>query len=104
MMKASLLDPIGRIRLVGRIEAVSFLFLLGVAVPMKYAAGRDEWVSVAGMIHGVLFILLALLVGIAWLVKDLSFRDAAWVMVASVLPFGPFVIDRRLAKRESEVH
>ncbi|GAA5482214.1 DUF3817 domain-containing protein [Haloferula sargassicola] len=104
MPHASLHDPIGRIRLVGRIEAVSFLFLLGVAMPMKYYAHQPEWVRVAGMVHGGLFLGLLLLVGIAWLEKKLPFRSAAMVMVASVLPFGPFVIDRRLEKRESEVN
>ncbi|MBB5352171.1 integral membrane protein [Haloferula luteola] len=102
MSHASLKDPIGRIRWVGRIEAVSFLFLLGVAMPMKYLADQEIWVKVTGMAHGVLFLLLLLLVGIAWLEKCIPLKTAAMVMGASLLPFGPFVVDSRLAKRETD--
>ena len=71
-------------------------------MPMKYLAQQPDWVRVGGMIHGVLFLLLLLLVGIAWLEKKLSFGWAAAVMGASLLPFGPFFIDPRLAKLEVE--
>ncbi|MCH7228296.1 DUF3817 domain-containing protein [Haloferula sp. A504] len=93
--------PVGRVRLVGWIEGVSYLLLLGIAMPLKYFAGIPEAVKVVGWAHGVLFIGLALLVAIAWLGKRLSFKDSALVMIAALLPFGPFFIDKRLAAREA---
>ncbi|MEO5716813.1 MAG: DUF3817 domain-containing protein, partial [Luteolibacter sp.] len=42
---------IGRVRLVGMIEGVSFLLLMGVAMPLKYLAGMPVAVKVAGWGH-----------------------------------------------------
>jgi integral membrane protein len=36
----SLQSPIGRVRLLGMIEGVSFLVLLGIAMPLKYLADQ----------------------------------------------------------------
>ena len=47
-------------RLISLVEGVSFLLLLGVAMPLKYLAGIPEVVTVVGAAHGVLFILYAL--------------------------------------------
>src|SRR5687767_2437690 len=49
--------PIGRLRLVGLSEGVSFLLLLGVAMPLKYIAGLPIFVKVVGWVHGGLFVL-----------------------------------------------
>ena len=44
-------------RYVGYAEGTSFLLLLGIAMPLKYAADIPEGVEVVGMLHGLLFIL-----------------------------------------------
>lgn len=80
-------------------EGVSFLFLLGVAMPLKYVAHRPEFVKYAGWVHGLLFILFLMAIFQAWAEKAIPFRHAVMAFVASLLPFGPFVIDRRLAER-----
>ena len=85
-----------RVRLVGRLEGVSFLTLLGVAMPLKYLAGYPEAVQVVGWIHGMLFVSLGLLVFHAWLTQHLSLRWAFLTMVAACLPFGPFYMDGKL--------
>ena len=48
---------IRQLRIVGIIEGISFLVLLGIAMPLKYLADMPRAVSVVGMAHGVLFIL-----------------------------------------------
>jgi len=47
---------VGRVRIAGIIEGISFLLLLGLAMPMKYFAGQPQYVRVIGMIHGMLFL------------------------------------------------
>jgi integral membrane protein len=102
MHSFSLNDPVGRVRAVGWLEGVSYLLLLGVAMPLKYLADMPEAVRYVGWAHGLLFMALLLQTAIAWLGRSLTFRQALMVGVASLLPFGPFVIDRRLAKAEGK--
>ena|SRR5688572_23921868 len=83
-------------------EGASFLLLLGVAMPLKYLFGLPLAVRVVGMAHGALFILYALLVFEAVGAGRFSLRTAALAMLASVLPFGPFVFERRRAGRERQ--
>jgi len=89
------------VRWIGRLEGVSFLLLLGVAMPLKYLADRPEAVRWVGWAHGILFVALGLAVLVAWWRVRLSWRDSVVVMVAALLPFGPFVVDRRLRDREA---
>ena len=92
--------PIGRLRAIGIIEAISFLLLLGVAMPLKYFAGLPEAVKVAGWTHGVLFIVFCCALLDAKQQARWSFWQTGTVLVAALLPFGPFVIDRRLRKED----
>ena len=48
---------LGRLRVIGWWEGLSFLLLLGIAMPLKYWFGRPEYVRVLGMAHGALFLL-----------------------------------------------
>ena len=50
-------SPIGRLRIIAFLEGVSFLLLTGIAMPLKYMAGMPMAVKIAGMAHGVFFIL-----------------------------------------------
>ncbi|MEM8737170.1 MAG: DUF3817 domain-containing protein [Planctomycetota bacterium] len=88
------------LRVVGWLEGVSFLLLLGVAMPMKYAAGQEWAVQYVGWAHGLLFIALWLAAAWAW-ARGLPGRLALLAVVASVLPAGPFLIDGKL-KRAAE--
>lgn len=92
--------PLGRFRLVGILEGISFLVLLGIAMPLKYAADMPGPVSAVGAIHGFLFALyLVAIVYIAIVAKWKPLRIVGAV-VAAFIPFGPFVLDYRL-RRES---
>ena len=44
-------------RILSYLEAISFLVLLGIAMPLKYLFDMPEYVRVVGMAHGVLFVL-----------------------------------------------
>ena len=90
------------LRLTGFVEGISYLLLLGVAMPLKYMAGKPEYVRVMGMAHGVLFVLLCLAILLAMRYARLSFRWACIVFIASLIPFGTWVIDKRLARIQDE--
>lgn len=95
-LSASARAALERLRLVGKIEGVSFLVLLCIAMPLKYAAGMPIAVKVVGWAHGVLFVLFVASLWGARKEAKLPDRLSALVFIAALLPFGPFVIDRRL--------
>lgn len=97
---------IGRMRFVGMLEGVSFLLLVGIAMPLKYFAGMPLAVKLMGWIHGFLFIAYGLATLTALVDGRITFRRSVVAFFASLIPFGPFVIDRSLAideERETRV-
>ncbi|MGH7930087.1 MAG: DUF3817 domain-containing protein [Candidatus Binatia bacterium] len=88
--------PVGRLRALGMVEAVSFLLLLSVAMPLKYFAGLPVAVKIAGWLHGLLFLAFCMVLLQTQQTQKWPMRWTAVVLVAALLPFGPFIIDRRL--------
>jgi integral membrane protein len=88
--------PVGRLRFIAICEAVSFLVLLFIAMPMKYYGGIAEAVRWVGMLHGILFLLFCVALFLAAQSARWPLLKTAVVFVAALLPFGPFLIDRRL--------
>jgi integral membrane protein len=89
--------PVGRVRLTGMVEGISFLFLMGIAMPLKYIAGKPEFVKYGGWCHGILFILYCMAIFSAWTDRHLSFKKSLLAFIAALIPFGPFLIDHKLA-------
>lgn len=95
--------PIGRLRVIAFIEGVSFLLLLGVAMPLKYFAGLPAAVQIVGWIHGVLFVLYLLAVAEVTVRHRWSLTRVAIALIASLIPFGTFLLDVRLRREVSVV-
>ena len=94
-------NPIGRLRLIGLLEGTSFLLLLFVAMPLKYAAGLPEAVKYVGWAHGALFVLFIAALLHASSETGWSLGKIAGAFIASVLPFGTFILDRTLKRDEA---
>jgi len=92
---------LGRLRLIGYCEGTSFLLLLGVAMPLKYLAGRPGAVRVAGMAHGIFFLLYVAAVFQATAEHGWPRKKTVMLLVAALLPFGPFYADAKLLRTES---
>ena len=92
--------PIRRLRVIAFVEGVSYLVLLGVAMPLKYFAGIPEAVKAVGWAHGVLFVLYLLSVAEVYFKRRWSVSRAAWALVAAFVPFGTFFLDTRLRQEE----
>ena len=86
----------------GMLEGVSFLLLMGIAMPLKYFAGMPEAVKYTGWAHGLLFIGYSLANLNALLAGRILFKDSVIAFVASLVPFGPFVVDGRFADDEAQ--
>jgi integral membrane protein len=91
-------DPIflKRLRIVSLLEGCSTLILFFIAIPLKYGLDMPQAVSWPGRIHGGLFFLLVALAVIAVKKVPLPPKLSFILIVAAILPFGPFVVDRKL--------
>lgn len=92
-------NDLQRLRRVGAAEGVSYLLLLGVAMPLKYLAGWPLAVQVVGWAHGVLFIAFLALALHVTVRRRWPFRRLVEAGLAALLPFGPFVWDRLVLDR-----
>ena len=87
---------LSRLRLIGLLEGVSYLLLLGVAMPLKYIWGEPLAVKIVGLAHGILFLgYLLALVPVA-LDERWSWKTILAGVIASLLPAGPFVFDAQV--------
>ncbi len=92
--------PLGRLRAVGLTEALSFLLLVGVAMPLKYLGDEPRPVQVVGMAHGVLWVLYLGAVANAAVARRGPAPPVAVAQAASVVPPGPFFFDPSLRREE----
>lgn len=95
-------NPVSWLRRISLVEGVSFLLLLGIAMPLKYLGGVPQAVTVVGWAHGLLFILVLHALSQAMSLDRWSLGRSAAVVMAALLPAGPFVLDRRMRAWEAE--
>ena len=90
---------IGRFRIIGILEGISFLLLLGVGMPLKYYWGYQHATQDLGMAHGVLFI--AYVISVFPVRKELKWsnRTTILVLLASVIPFGTFIAEYKMFRK-----
>ena len=98
MLNSFFKSTLGRFRLAGVLEGISYLVLLGIAMPLKYLADKPDAVKYFGWTHGVLFVTFCLLLVKVWIQYKWSFMKTTVAIIASLLPFGTFILDRKLRK------
>ena len=90
---------LGRLRIIGFLEGISFILLVGVAMPLKYIGGYTHATWDIGMIHGVLFITYILAVIPVKFALNWNLKTTFLVLLASLLPFGTFVAEIKIFRR-----
>ena len=84
---------IDRLRLSSILDGISYLVLLGIAMPLKYMADMPLAVRIVGSLL------------VALLRKQLTFWWCVGVFVCALVPFAPFWLDRKLVPiREKEMN
>src|SRR5687767_11045985 len=94
-------NPIALLRTVTLIEGGSFLVLLFFAMPLKYIWDLPQAVRIVGMAHGILFVIFCFCLLQTWIVARWPFGRVALVFAASIIPVGPWLVDRRLKSYEA---
>ncbi|ANF82632.1 hypothetical protein A3K93_10795 [Acinetobacter sp. NCu2D-2] len=88
------------LRLVGLFEGISFLLLLFIAMPVKYMMDNPILVKYIGMGHGVLFVLFLVVLFTVCEKQKWSLGMFIMGLIASIVPFGPFIFDLKLKKMQ----
>jgi integral membrane protein len=85
-------------RIVAFLEGLSYILLLFVGVPLKYIGNDVTLVKMLGMPHGFLF--MAYIAFIIVLRFDNPWFKKHFILIAlaSVFPFGTFVVEQKLRK------
>lgn len=89
-------NNLGRLRILAYMEGISFLLLIGIGMPLKYYYNMPTPNLYIGMIHGILFIAYCIWVMIVRAEQKWGFCKTFWALLASFLPLGTFVADRKL--------
>ena len=100
MLSTLIKSALGRLRIIAFLEGVSYLILLGIAMPLKYLAGIPEAVRVVGMAHGVLFVLFVILLIQVAVERSWSFKKTFLSFLSSLIPFGTFYADVKWFRAE----
>jgi len=84
---------------INKIEGISYIILLFIAMPLKYSFGYPIATKIAGMTHGLL--VFAFIYQIIEAKKEAGFtwKETGLYSVLSLIPFGSFYTDKLLAKK-----
>ena len=93
------MSELQKFRLINKIEGISFIILIFIAMPMKYSFGYPIATKVVGMLHGLL--VFAFIYQIIEAKKEAGFnlKETALYSILSLIPFGSFYTDKLLAKK-----
>jgi len=83
------------LRLLAFLEGISYLVLLGIAMPLKYYYNKPDAVKIVGMAHGILFVLYVINLLIVHLKFKWNMGKTLGAFIASLVPFGTFYADKK---------
>jgi len=86
-------------RITALLEGVSYLLLLFIATPIKYLYEDPQYVKMLGMPHGILFMAYVVLAVLISSDMKWSTRTLWIILIASVIPFGTFYVDKKYLKK-----
>lgn len=85
-------------RIIAFLEGLSYVLLLFFAVPIKYLNNDPSYVKMLGMPHGLLFMGYIALAIVLRTDNQWIKNNFFMVLMASVIPFGTFVVEKKLNK------
>lgn len=88
-------------RAVSLLEGSTLVLLVLVAVPLKHLAGFPIATALMGPIHGVAFLLYVWMLIQTVSAGGWSRSETVRMVVAAFIPFGAFVNERALARRQA---
>jgi integral membrane protein len=100
MIAKPLVNPastlIRHFRLTALAEALSYLLLIFIAMPLKYVWQIPMPVRITGSLHGFLFVVFCFTLYRAWQAAKWPMERVVMLFIASLIPFVPFWLDQRV--------
>lgn len=96
-LKHSLID---RLRLFSLLDGISYVILLGIAMPLKYFADMPIAVRIVGSLHGGIFLVFCWFLLMCLLKKKLTFGWCVIVFLCAITPLAPFFLDHKLKEKK----
>ncbi len=93
------MSELKKFKLINKIEGISFLILLFIAMPLKYSFGYPIATKVVGMAHGVLVFAFIYQIIEAKKEAGLTLKEIGIYSILSLIPFGSFYTDTLVAKK-----
>ncbi len=94
MLKINTIE--GKLRVIGFLEAFSWLLLLGVAMPLKYIWHLPLMVRIVGSAHGTFFLAYIAILYVVSKKHSWEFKTMARGFIYTFLPFGTLFFDKTL--------
>lgn len=88
------------VRTLSVLDGISYAYLLFHAIYSKRIMGDEEAIHTPGMIHGVVFTGLIVVLMIALPVLKWPIRRAVLVVACAFVPFAPFFLERSLKQEQ----
>jgi integral membrane protein len=93
------MSELQKFKLINKVEGISFIILLFIAMPLKYSFGYPIATKIVGMIHGLLVFIFIYQLIEAKNEANLTLKEAGFYLLLSLVPFGSFYTDKLLAKK-----
>jgi len=93
------MSELKKFRIINKIEGISYIILLFVAMPLKYSFGYPIATKIVGSIHGVLVFTFLYQIYEAKREAGFTLKETAFYTLLSLIPFGSFYTDTLLAKK-----
>lgn len=100
-MTNATVKALNQLRFIGITEGISYVFLLVIAMPLKYMFDYPIVVKYTGWVHGILFVLYIAAVFKATFMAKWSLYRTFKYLVASLIPLATFFLDKEL-KHEAD--
>jgi len=93
------MSELQKFRLINKIEGISFIILIFIAMPLKYSFGFPVATKIVGMIHGLLVFVFLYQVWEAQKEAGFTWKETGIYTLLSLIPFGSFYTDKLLARK-----
>ena len=93
------MSELQKFRLINKIEGISFIILIFIAMPLKYSFGFPIATKIVGMAHGLLVFVFLYQILEAQKEAGFTWKETGLYTLLSLIPFGSFYTDKLLAKK-----